>query len=95
MKCRSFIKGLSNFHAFATSIVKLTYVTGNPKIKFYGDYKIYYNDFFQVDLENGLRNLTHLTYTSFEEVFLRTLDYHAPMKKKILRANENSFMSKA
>ena len=51
--------------------------------------------YFKVNLENGLRNLTDLRYTSFEEVFLRTLDCHAPIKKKILRANENSFMSKA
>ena len=64
--------------------MKLTYVKGNPKIKFYRDYKSFENDLLQVDLENDLRNLTDLTYTSLEEVFLRTLDYHAPIKKKLL-----------
>ena len=84
-----------DFHSLTISIMKLTYVKGNPKSKFYGDYEIFDNDFFQVDLENGLINLTALTYTSFEEAFLRKLDYHAPIKKKILRADENSLISKA
>ena len=48
--------------------MKLTCVKGNPKNKFYRDYKIFDNDLFQVDVENGLRNLTDLTYTRFEEV---------------------------
>ena len=94
MRSRTFITGISDFHALTASIMKLTYIKGNPKIKFYRDYKNADNDLFQVDLENGLRNLTDLTYTSFQEVFLRTLIYHAPIKKKVLRANENSFMSK-
>ena len=50
-------------------VMKLTYVKGNPKIKFYRDYKNFDNELFQAALENGLRNLTDLTYTSFEEVF--------------------------
>ena len=37
--------------------MKLTYIKGNPEIKFYRDYKNLNNDLFQVDLENGLRNL--------------------------------------
>ena len=53
MKSRSFIRGISNFHALPTSITKLKYTTGNLIIKFYGDYKAYYNDFFQVDLEKA------------------------------------------
>ena len=40
------------------------------------------------------QELIDSTYTSSEEVFSRTLDYHAPIKKKTSRANENSFISK-
>ena len=50
---------------------------------------------FQFDLENGWRNLTDPANARFEEVFLRALDYHAPIKKKTLWANENSSISKA
>ena len=38
--------GISDFHAFTTSIMKLTYVKGNTKIKFYRDYKNFDNDLF-------------------------------------------------
>ena len=93
MKSRTFITSISDFHVLTTSIMKLTYVKGNPKIKFYRNYKIFGNDLFQVNLENGLRNLTNLTYISFEEFFFE--NSHAPIKKKILRVKENSFMSKA
>ena len=95
MKSRTFITSISDFHALTTCIMKLTYTKGNSKIKFYRDYKKFDNDLCHVDLENGLRNLTVLTYTSFEEAYLRTLGYHSPIKKKLLRANENSFISKA
>ena len=59
MKSRTFITGISDFHALTTSIMKLTYTKGNLKIKFYRDYKNF-NDLFKVDLENGSRNLTDL-----------------------------------
>ena len=65
--------------------MKFTYAKCNSKIKLYRDYENFNNDLFQVDLENGLRNLTDSTYTSFEEVFLRTLDYHVPIKRKFYK----------
>ena len=48
MKSRTFITGISDFHALTTSIMKLTKgnnTKGNPKIKFYRDYKNFENDF--------------------------------------------------
>ena len=46
-KKQPFMKfGISDFHAFTTSIMKLTYVKGNTKIKFYRDYKNFDNDLF-------------------------------------------------
>lgn len=32
--------------------------------------------------ENDLKNVTDSTYSSFEELFLRALDYHVPKKEK-------------
>ena len=61
IKSKTFITGISDFHALTTGIMKLTYVKGNRKIKFYRDFKHFDNDLFQVDLENGLKNLTDLT----------------------------------
>ena len=53
MRSRIFITGISDFHAFTTSITKLTYTKGNPKIKFYRDCTYSDNDLFKVDLENS------------------------------------------
>ena len=69
IKSGTFITGILDFHALTTSIMKLTYFKGNPKIKFYWDYKIFDNYLIQVELENGLRNLTDSSCTSFEELF--------------------------
>ena len=41
------------------------------------------------------RNFTDFSYISFKEILLRTPDYHAPIIKKMLRPNENPFVSKA
>ena len=38
MKSRTFITGISDFHALTISIMKITYTKSNPKIKFYRDY---------------------------------------------------------
>ena len=62
---RNLITGISDFHALTTSIMKLTYVKGNPKIKFHKDYKNFDIDLFQAVLENDIRNLTDSTCTSF------------------------------
>ena len=95
MKSRTFITGISDFHALTTSIMKLTYVKGNPKTKFCRDYKNFDNDLLKVDLDNGLKNPTDSTCSSFEELFLRVLDCNAPMKKETLQTNENFFICKA
>ena len=94
MKSKTFITGISDFRALTTSIMKQTYSKGNPKIKFYRNYKQFNKDHFDIDLKQKLRSLPNLTYEDFEDTFLRTLDKHAPIKKKILRANENAFTNK-
>ena len=48
MKYRTFITGISDFHALTASIMKLNYAKCNPKIKLYRDYKHFDIDLFQV-----------------------------------------------
>ena len=45
-------------------------------------------------MKNKLENLTNHAYAEFEKVFLKELNKHAPLKKKILRYNNNAFMTK-
>ena len=50
MKTGTFITGISDFHTLIASIAKLTYLKGNPKIKFFRDDKSFDNDLFEVGL---------------------------------------------
>ena len=50
---------------------------------------------FRTALKIKLQNITIDNYAKFEMVFIETLNDHAPLKKKTLRANDKSFMTKA
>ena len=82
MKSRTLMTAISIFSTLSTSIMKLIYVKSNPKIKLYRGYKIWNNDSFQLNLESGLKNLTDLTYTSFEEVFFQNARLSCSDKKE-------------
>ena len=45
-------------------------------------------------MEERLGNATNSTYHSFEDIFLRILDFHAVINLEILGINENSFIAK-
>ena len=45
-------------------------------------------------MKDKLENLTNDSYAEFEKVFLKELNKHATLKKKILRHNNNAFMTK-
>ena len=49
---------------------------------------------FKEDLDNNLKNNTITEYSHFQNIFLETLHKHAPVKKKILRFNDNPFRTK-
>ena len=52
-------------------------------------------DSFSKDLEGWLKSHIAYDYSYFQKVFLKLLNKHAPIKKKILRFNNNPFMLKA
>ena len=47
---------------------------------------------FLTDLQSNLTNIN--IYNSFEDIFLKVLDKHAPSKQKVVRANDKPFMNK-
>ena len=68
---------------------------GPPKKKVYRSYKNFSIDTFNDTLKINLDNIKdNNTYGVFEKTFLKILDKQAPLKTKILRYNNNSFMSK-
>ena len=68
---------------------------GNAKTKLYQDRNSFNIDHFKEDLDNNLKNNSITEYSHFQNIFLEILHKHAPIKKKILRFNDNPFMTKA
>ena len=60
----------------------------------YRDYSSFSLDIFKENLENSFKNNFITEYSDFQNVFLEILHKHAPIEKKIVRFNENSFMTK-
>ena len=51
-------------------------------------------EMFKADLDLNLKCTTSFEYSDFQSTFTRVLHYHTPIKKKILRFNNNSFVTK-
>ena len=62
----------------------------------YRDYKKFNEYIFRTRLSKSLAgiNETNLNYEMFEEKFMEVVNEHVPMKEKIVRANNASFMDK-
>ena len=44
--------------------------------------------------ENRMDSMKILDYSSFEDIFMKILNIHAPVKTKIIRANNHKLMAK-
>ena len=62
---------------------------------FYRDYKRFDQKKFETELKFKLNSQTNLSYSTFQAVFLEILNKIAPVKVKVLRFNNNVFMTKS
>ena len=76
------------------SVLKHTFHRSAPKELVYRDYKNFDRVIFKRELEDKLNQQIN-EYKHFEQIFLETLNVHAPIKKKLLRANHVPYMTKA
>ena len=86
--------GLSDFHKMAITVMKTTFPKAQPKIIYYRDYKNFDLSTFRNELRQELKKNEDEGYFHFEVTFLRVLEKHAPMKQKVLRANDKPYMTK-
>ena len=78
-----------------TDVLKTIISKGNPRLITYRDYKRFDSLKFSNQLKNVLTIENIDNCTNFDEKFLEVLDKHAPLKRKLLRANHASYVSKA
>ena len=93
MKSTMFETGLSDRHKLIITILRKTISKRNSKKMFYRDYKRIDQKKFETELKLKLNSQTNLSYSTFQAVFLEVLSKIAPVKVKVLRFNNNVFMT--
>ena len=94
-KSNTVFTGLLDFHKLVLSVFKRTYAKSKPKEVTYRNFKNFsernFNQEFRINLGERCVN----NYASFENVFSDTLNKHAPLKKKVIRANHAPYAMKS
>ena len=88
----TFFTALSDFHKLVLPIFKTTFTKSKAKKIIYRDFKNFNEQCFNNDL---CTELPIKSYGSFENIFLNTLNKHAPIKQTMLRANHAPYITKA
>ena len=78
------------------TVLKTTFKKAKPKEIIYRSYKYFDRNKFRDDLRRKLGTSAYNcgNYRNFEIDFLEVLNVHAPLKKKVIRANEVPYMTK-
>ena len=79
----------NDYNCFKTNFKK-----SSPKEHVYRDYKNFDRLTFKKGLEEKLNQQIN-EYKNFEQIFLEVVNTHAPIKRKLLRANHAPYMRKA
>ncbi len=87
--------GLSDYHKMTVTCLKRYVKKSPPIVVNYRNYKRFNEFRFQNDLSRGLEtaNENNMTYDDVKIKIMEQLNKHAPMKKKLVRANNSPFMN--
>ena len=86
--------GLSAHHKLISTIMKSGNFKGCSRKKVYRSYKYFDIDLFKIALQEELKHLENDAYSAFNSDFTNLLNGHAPLKTKILRYNNKTFITK-
>ena len=76
------------------TVLKTTFCKNKSKELLYRDLKKFYFFYFNDELKTIFSRNTVRSCYQFDQIFLNVLDKHVPMKRKLLRANHSSYISK-
>ena len=89
--------GLSDFHKMIVTVLKANFKKMSPIFIKYRNYSKFNDEYFRLELSNELLlnyDCVNITYEEFQRIFMGVLNKHAPLKTKIIRANNAPFMNK-
>ena len=85
--------GLSDSHKMVITVIKMSFEKHSPIERHYRDYKYFDRTKFKNNLNEKLSEGIS-NYESFETTFIEVLNKHAPLRKKLLRANHAPYITK-
>ena len=85
--------GFSDFHKMVVTVLKSTFKKAKPKEIVYRSYKNFDGDTFKYELRHELERSDECSV--FEKNILEVLNKHAPLKKRVVCANEVPYMTKS
>ena len=88
--------GLSDFHKMVLTVFKSEAPNLTPKVVSYRKYKLFDSDKFKLEVSDKLsmQDLSTMDYKNFKDTIIDSLNKHAPLKRKYLRANHSNFITK-
>ena len=88
--------GLSDFHKLTVTVMKTSFRKMPPKVVMYRNYKHYSKNKFCDDMNSYLSNIDLNQISNDDYVFLvmEILNRHAPLKQRLVRANDSPFITK-
>ena len=69
------------------TVLKTTFPKNKPNVLVYRDFSKFVKEHFREALRAELQKTKVISYEPFENLYLMVLNIHAPVKKKISRAN--------
>ena len=84
--------GISDCHKMIITVLKTTFQKAKPKEIIYRSYRNFNEYAFREHLRYNLQGCEN--YSKFESKILEVFNQHAPIKKRIVRANEVPYMTK-
>ena len=85
--------GLSDFHKMVITVMKMSFKKHYAIERHCRDYKYFDRTKFENNLHEKLSEGIS-NYKSFETTFIEVLNKHAPLRKKLLRANHAPYITK-
>ena len=86
--------GFSDCHKMVVTVLETTFHKSNPREIIYRDYSKFNEKTFNEILKDSLLGKNTFDYTVFEKILLNVLNTYAPVKKKVVRANNMPYMTK-
>ena len=93
-KTETVFTGLSDFHKLVLSVFKLHFSKAKAKEISHRDFRDFKENNFNRDFQNRFSAPSVEEYAPFENVFLEVLNKHAPLTKKVVRANHAPYITK-